>query len=102
MNTVLIAIVGIAWLIFAYRWYSRRIDRELVHPDDNRPTPGQEVNDNLDYVPTKPTVLFGHHFSSIAGAGPIVGPILALSLFGWLPGLIWILVGSALIGAVHD
>lgn len=102
MNTVLIAIVGLAWFFFAYRWYSRRIDRELVHPDNNRPTPGKEVNDNLDYVPTKPMVLFGHHFSSIAGAGPIVGPILALSLFGWLPALIWILVGSALIGAVHD
>jgi carbon starvation protein len=102
MNTVFVAIVGLAWLYFAYRWYARHIDRHLVQPDDTRPTPGEEVNDNTDYVPTKPVVLFGHHFSSIAGAGPIVGPILALALFGWLPALIWILVGSALIGAVHD
>jgi carbon starvation protein len=102
MNTVLVAIVGLAWFYFAYRWYARRIDRQLVQPDDTRPTPGEVINDNLDYVPTKPVVLFGHHFSSIAGAGPIVGPILALSLFGWLPALIWILIGSALIGAVHD
>jgi carbon starvation protein len=102
MNTVVIAIVGLAWFYFAYRWYSRRIDRVLVKPDDSRPTPGKEINDNRDYVPTSPFVLFGHHFSSIAGAGPIVGPILALSLFGWLPALIWILVGSAVIGAVHD
>ncbi len=102
MNTVLIAIIGLAWLYFAYRWYSRRIDRVLVQPDDSRPTPGEEVNDKVDYMPTKPAVLFGHHFSSIAGAGPIVGPILALSLFGWLPAVLWILIGSALIGAVHD
>ncbi len=102
MNTVIIAIVGLAWLWFAYVWYSRRIDRMIVQPDDSRPTPGAEVNDNLDYVPTRPLVLFGHHFSSIAGAGPIVGPILAFSLFGWLPALIWILVGTVFIGAVHD
>ncbi len=102
MNTVIIAFVGLAWLVFAYQWYSRIIDRRLVKPDDTRPTPGKELNDNLDYVPTRPIVLFGHHFSSIAGAGPIVGPILAFSLFGWLPALLWILVGSVFIGAVHD
>jgi len=102
MDTAVIAILGLVWFYLAYRWYSRRIDRKLVQPDDTCPTPGEEVNDNLDYVPTRPIVLFGHHFSSIAGAGPIVGPILAFSLFGWLPALIWILVGSVFIGAVHD
>ncbi|MBD3299317.1 MAG: carbon starvation protein A [candidate division Zixibacteria bacterium] len=102
MNTVIVAIVGLAWLYFAYRWYARRIDQRIIQPDDTRPTPGTEVNDNRDYVPTRPLVLFGHHFSSIAGAGPIVGPILALALFGWLPALIWILVGSVFVGAVHD
>lgn len=102
MNSVLIAILGLAWLWFAYKWYSRWIDRKTVQPDDSNPTPGTEINDNLDYVPTRPIVLFGHHFSSIAGAGPIVGPILAFSLFGWLPALIWILVGTVFIGAVHD
>jgi len=102
MNTVILAIVGLAWFFLAYQWYSRRIDRRIIHPDDTRATPGAEINDNLDYVPTRAIVLFGHHFSSIAGAGPIVGPILAFSLFGWLPALIWILVGSVFIGAVHD
>ena len=102
MNTVFIAIVGLVWFYLAYRWYSRRIDRRVIQPDDSRPTPSAEFNDNLDYVPTRPLVLFGHHFSSIAGAGPIEGPILAFSLFGWLPALLWILVGSVFIGAVHD
>jgi len=102
MNTIYLGVVGLAWLFLAYRWYSRKIDRKIVLPDDSRRTPGEEINDNLDYVPTRPLVLFGHHFSSIAGAGPIVGPILAFSLFGWLPALIWILVGSVFIGAVHD
>lgn len=102
METVFIALVGLAWLWFAYTWYSKRIDRRTIQPDDSRPTPGVEVNDNQDFVPTRPIVLFGHHFSSIAGAGPIVGPILAFSLFGWLPALLWVLFGSVFIGAVHD
>ncbi|GAB4323789.1 MAG: carbon starvation protein A [Candidatus Zixiibacteriota bacterium] len=102
MNTAVIAIVGLAWFYFGYRWYAGRIDRTIIHPDDGRPTPGTEVNDRRDYMPTHPLILFGHHFSSIAGAGPIVGPILAVALFGWLPTLIWILVGSVFVGAVHD
>ncbi len=102
MNASLIALLGIAWLIIAYKWYGKKIERKVVQPSDTNCTPAHELNDTLDYVPTKTSILFGHHFSSIAGAGPIVGPILAFSLFGWVPTLIWILLGTVFMGAVHD
>lgn len=102
MNASLIALLGIVWFIIAYKWYGRKIERKVVQPSDTNSTPAYELNDNVDYVPTKTPILFGHHFSSIAGAGPIVGPILAFSLFGWVPTLIWILVGTVFMGAVHD
>lgn len=70
--------------------------------DPQRPTPAQAMADGVDYVPTHPLILFGHHFSSIAGAGPIVGPIIAGLAFGWLPALLWIVVGAALVGGIHD
>ncbi|MDF2678427.1 MAG: carbon starvation protein CstA, partial [Bacillota bacterium] len=69
--------------------------------DPNRKTPAHEVNDGIDYVPTKPAVLLGHHFASIAGAGPINGPIQA-AIFGWVPVLLWIIIGSVFVGGVHD
>lgn len=102
MNAALLAFVGLAWFWLLYRWYGRLLDRKLFAPSDSRPTPAVEVNDGSDYVPTHPAVLFGHHFSSIAGAGPIVGPILAYSLFGWLPALLWVLLGAVFLGGVHD
>ncbi|MFC1546113.1 carbon starvation protein A [bacterium] len=67
-----------------------------------RPTPAMVLNDNKDYVPSHILMIFGHHFSSIAGAGPIIGPILAATLFGWLPAMLWILIGSIFIGGMHD
>ena len=102
LNAALIGIAGAVWFIVMYRWYGGHLDRTIVHPDDSRPTPAYAQGDNVDYVPSHPAILFGHHFSSIAGAGPIVGPILAYALFGWLPALLWILLGSVFIGAVHD
>ena len=88
-------------LLLGYRFYGRFLERRCgVDPD--RPTPACEVNDGVDYVPTSVPVLFGHHFSSIAGAGPIVGPIIAASIFGWLPTWLWILVGAIFVGGVHD
>jgi len=85
----------------AYRLYGRRIAAWLG-VDDDRPAPSVVRADGVDFVATRPLVLFGHHFSSIAGAGPIVGPVIAAMAFGWLPALLWILVGAALIGGVHD
>lgn len=102
LNAALVAVLGAVWFILAYRWYGGFIAKRLIQPDDSRATPAHTQRDNVDFVPTNPAILFGHHFSSIAGAGPIVGPMLAYSLFGWLPALIWILVGSVFIGAVHD
>ncbi|MFC2129794.1 carbon starvation protein A [Bacteroidota bacterium] len=102
MSAAVVVVFGVAWFIFAYLWYGRIIQKKVVKIDDSNITPSNEINDGRDYVPTKPSILFGHHFSSIAGAGPIVGPIIAFYYFGWLPALIWIIVGSVFMGAVHD
>lgn len=83
-----------------YFFWSRYIERNL-NVDCIRPTPAIEKYNGIDFVPTKPLILFGHHFSSIAGVGPIIGPILALK-FGWLPTFLWLVIGVVLIGAVHD
>ncbi len=102
MNAALVALAGLAWFGLLYRWYGKILDRKLFSPNDQNPTPAVALRDDRDYVPTHPAVLFGHHFSSIAGAGPIVGPILAYSLFGWLPALLWVLLGAVFLGGVHD
>ncbi|MFN0278742.1 MAG: carbon starvation protein A [Pyrinomonadaceae bacterium] len=97
----IIAIAVIAWLVFGYFAYGRWVARQFKL-DDNRTTPANVVNDGEDYVPTRPFYLFGQHFSAIAAAGPIAGPIIACLAFGWLPCLLWIALGVVLIGAVHD
>lgn len=102
MNAAVIAIGGIIWFFLIYRFYGKFLDKKVIKPDNSRETPAHSLYDGVDYVPAHPAVLFGHHFSSIAGAGPIVGPILAYSLFGWGPALLWILLGTAFIGMVHD
>lgn len=97
----LVALCSILVLIVGYRFYSRFLVRQY-NLDDARTTPAVERNDGVDYVPTPRFYLFGQHFSAIAAAGPIAGPILACLSFGWLPCLIWIGVGVIFIGAVHD
>ncbi|MDZ4782539.1 MAG: carbon starvation CstA family protein [Planctomycetia bacterium] len=96
-----IVLVSAVILIVAYFTYGRLLAR-LLDLDPNRPTPANTLRDDLDFIPTEPQFLLSQHFSAIAAAGPIVGPILAGIAFGWLPALIWILVGSILIGGVHD
>ena len=86
---------------FAYRFYGKFLT-DRCKLDDSTATPAVEREDGVDYSPTRASVLFGHHFSSIAGAGPIVGPILAAMYFGWGPTWVWILVGAILVGGVHD
>src|SRR3712207_1553838 len=88
-------------LVAAYNLYGGWVARQFAL-DDARQTPAGEVNDGVDFVPTRPFYLFGQHFSAIAAAGPIAGPILACQAFGWLPCLLWIAFGVVLIGAVHD
>lgn len=100
MLTIL-AVVFIAWLVFGYFGYGRWIANQF-QLDDDRVTPANRLEDGQDFVPISPFYLFGQHFSAIAAAGPIAGPIIAGMAFGWLPCLIWIAFGVVLIGAVHD
>jgi carbon starvation protein len=100
MNIALVMIFSLGILILGYRFYGRFIARR-VGLDASMMTPSVRINDGVDYVPTKPLVLFGHHFAAIAAAGPIVGPTLAV-LFGFLPAWLWIMLGVVFIGAVHD
>ena len=100
MNGLTMLAVGVVAFVAAYFIYGKFLSR-LFGVDDNRKTPAHEHEDGIDYIPTKPAVLFGHHFASIAGAGPIVGPI-AAAYFGWMPVLAWIIIGCIFVGAVHD
>lgn len=100
MTAVIILVVAIILFIIAYRTYGTFIARRLDLSNKNI-TPAHTKNDGVDYVPAKPPVLLGHHFASIAGAGPIVGPIMA-SVFGWIPVVLWIVIGGIFFGAMHD
>ena len=100
MNAVLVLLVGCAILIAGYVFYGGWLAKQWG-VDDKNVTPAHELEDGMDYVPAKAPVLMGHHFSSIAGAGPINGPIQA-AVFGWLPCMLWILIGGIFFGAVHD
>src|SRR5664279_4976938 len=101
--------VSAVWLVtaavcvyfIAYRFYSKFIADKVLRLDDARQTPAERHNDGMDYVPTNRWVLFGHHFAAIAGAGPLVGPVLAAQM-GFLPGTLWILAGVVVAGAVQD
>ena len=100
MNAMLVVIVGIAILIVGYIFYGGWLAKQWG-VDDSKVTPAHELEDGMDYVPAKAPVLMGHHFSSIAGAGPINGPIQA-AVFGWVPVVLWVLIGGIFCGAVHD
>ncbi len=100
-NAMLIGLVSLAALVVAYFTYGRFLAGRVFRLDPNRITPSHLLRDGIDYVPTRPPILFGHHFASIAGLGPILGPALAV-IWGWLPALLWVVLGSIFIGAVHD
>ena len=100
MNAMLILLVAGACLIVGYVTYGRWLAKQWGI-DPSKPTPAQQLADGVDYVPAKPYVLLGHHFSSISGAGPINGPIQA-AVFGWVPVLLWVVIGGIFFGAVHD
>jgi carbon starvation protein len=101
INAIWIVVAAVCVYLIAYRYYSLFIARRVMQLDANRMTPAWRFNDGLDYVPTNRFVLFGHHFAAIAGAGPLVGPVLAAQM-GYLPGMLWILAGVVLAGAVQD
>ena len=100
MNAVLVLAIGVAVLLAGYIFYGKWLS-EQWGVDDSKETPAHMMQDGIDYVPAKAPVLMGHHFSSIAGAGPINGPIQA-AVFGWVPVALWILVGGIFFGAAHD
>ena len=93
---------GLFFFFVGYRYYAGRLDREVIQPDNSVSTPAVMQGDGVDFVKSKPLVLFGHNFASIAGAGPVIGPIVAMHHFGWAVTLVWILIGNVFIGAVHD
>ena len=101
INAIWFVFAALATYFIAYRFYSKYIERRIAKPDDTRATPAEYNNNGRDFVPTERRVLFGHHFAAIAGAGPLVGPVLAAQM-GYLPGTIWIIVGVVLAGAVQD
>ena len=101
INALWIVVAAVCIYLIAYRFYGLYIAKNVLAVDPTRMTPAVRHNDGLDYVPTDKKVLFGHHFAAIAGAGPLVGPVLAAQM-GYLPGMIWILAGVVLAGAVQD
>ncbi|ATE71149.1 Carbon starvation protein A [Lysobacter capsici AZ78] len=101
INALWIVVAAVSIYLVAYRYYSLFIANKVMQIDTTRATPAVLNNDGLDYVPTNKHVLFGHHFAAIAGAGPLVGPVLAAQM-GYLPGLLWLIVGVVLAGAVQD
>src|SRR5271157_5818609 len=101
VNAAWLVIAAVCIYFVAYRFYGLYIVRNVLRVDPMRQTPAYRHNDGLDYVPTNRYVLFGHHFAAIAGAGPLVGPVLAAQM-GYLPGTLWILVGVVFAGAVQD
>ena len=101
INALWIVVAAVALYLVAYRYYSLFIATKVMQLDPNRATPALLNNDGLDYVPTNKHILFGHHFAAIAGAGPLVGPVLAAQM-GYLPGTLWLIAGVVLAGAVQD
>jgi len=101
MATLFIALGSLVLYLVAYHTYGRWLARKIFKLDPNAAVPSVEMRDDVDYVPTNKSVIFGHHFTSIAGTGPIVGPAVAV-IWGWVPALLWVLFGSIFIGAVHD
>lgn len=101
VNAVWFVAAAVGTFLIGYRFYSKFIERKLLKPDDRRATPAEVLNNGKDFEPTDRRVLFGHHFAAIAGAGPLVGPVLAAQM-GYLPGTIWIIIGAVAAGAVQD
>ncbi|MGV0791729.1 carbon starvation CstA family protein [Mycolicibacterium sp. XJ1819] len=101
VNAVWFVVAAICTYVVGFRFYARLVEMKIVRPRDDHATPAEIFENNTDYMPTDRRVLFGHHFAAIAGAGPLVGPVLAMQM-GFLPGTIWIIIGAVLAGCVQD
>ena len=101
MSAIALLVVGLFAFLTGYQVYSRYLARHIYRLDPDFVTPAHEFEDGVDYLPTNRHVLFGHHFTSVAGAAPIVGPAIAV-IWGWLPAFLWVVLGTVFAGAVHD
>lgn len=101
MTPALAALIALIVYVLGYRWYARLLSKRVLELDDSRSTPAYTQMDGIDYIPTDPKVLFGHHFASITGLAPMLGPAIAV-IWGWAPAMIWVVCGALLIGCVHD
>lgn len=102
MNTLLVVVIGAVIIYLAYNFYARRIDRDVIQASDKKATPAKMYMDGVDFMPASRNVLYGYHFKSIAAAGPIVGVITAANLWGWLPAILWLMIGVSFIGWASD
>src|SRR6056297_2299745 len=101
MSAITVLLFGLAMLTAGYLFYSKFIAERIYRLDPDFRTPAHEFRDGVDYVPTDRTVLWGHHFTSVAGAAPIVGPAIAV-IWGWLPAFLWVIFGTIFFAGVHD
>ena len=101
MNAAIVCLVGLAVFGLGYRFYSSFLAHRIFRLQADEPVPAIEQQDGVDFVPTNKHVLLGHHYSSIAGAAPIIGPAIAV-IWGWLPAVLWVVLGTVFMGAVHD
>lgn len=101
MNAIPVVVAGLALYFLGYKFYAKYLSEKIFKLDSNAPVPSRTMEDGKDYIPTNRYVLFGHHFASIAGAAPIVGPAIAV-IWGWLPALLWVVLGAVFMGCVHD
>src|SRR5689334_15006169 len=102
MNAAIVVVLGGGMIYLAYTLYARRIDHDILQPDPKKATPARMYMDGVDFMPTNRSVLYGYHFKSIAAAGPIVGVIAAANLWGWLPSILWLILGVSFIGWASD
>ncbi|MGH2656350.1 MAG: carbon starvation CstA family protein [Actinomycetota bacterium] len=102
MNSLWVVVIGLVVIYLAYKFYAKQIDRRVIQSDPERATPARMYMDGVDFVPTSRFVLYGYHFKSIAAAGPIVGVITAAALWGWVPSILWLMIGVSLIGWASD
>ena len=102
MSSIILVLFGLGIFFLGYKFYSHFIESRIYGiSDPDLVTPAHEFEDGIDFLPTKRHILFGHHFTSIAGAAPIIGPCVA-AYWGWLPALVWVVLGTVFMGAVHD
>ncbi|HYZ11852.1 MAG TPA: carbon starvation CstA family protein, partial [Actinomycetota bacterium] len=102
MSSLWVVVIGLVVIYAAYKLYAKQIDRRVIQSDPERATPARMYMDGVDFVPTSRFVLYGYHFKSIAAAGPIVGVITAAALWGWVPSILWLMLGVSLIGWASD